>query len=70
MLTAQARRVLATRQVALEVNDLALVRECEDYLARLGVGPDDYDPGPVTADPVPMQKRTTRTRVRTLDVEV
>ena len=63
-LTPQARRVLATRMLALEINDRALVAECEWYLARLGVGPDDYEPGAVTVVDDATVKRPARTRSR------
>lgn len=59
MLTVEARRVLATRAEALDSRDFALVRECEDYLARLGVDPADFEQRTVV-----VETSTKRTRVR------
>ena len=65
MLTSQARRVLAVRQFAAEIKDAAMVRECEEYLARLGVDLSEIDPEPVTADVRTQTKRPSRPRNRT-----
>lgn len=61
MLTVEARRVLAIRLQALDSRDFALVRECDWYLARLGVDRSVYETEPVMAVPPPPTRRT-RTR--------
>jgi len=59
-----ARRVLATRLLAVSVGDWSMVSECDAQLARWGISVDDLSPDVEVALPVELEARPRRTRTR------
>ena len=64
MLTAPARRILALRQVAAEIGDAGLFRECDWQLARWGISPDQVTTDTTTPE-AREAPRVTRARSAT-----